>query len=90
MYRLHKTSFSNPKQKSFFTPQNVTKFHEMLKNIDFTPKLTKDNTISAYELLMSKYKTALHQYFFLTQQNCKTKNNQPRFDKGLYLRTYNG
>ena len=71
--------------KRFFTPQNVTKFNEMFKNIDITPIFTEDNTNSAYELLMSNYKTAFNQCFPLTQQHCKTKNNQPWFDKDSCL-----
>ena len=80
-----KHNLSNPKQKRFFTPQNLTKFNEMLKNIDITPVLTEDNTNCAYELLMSNYKKAFSQCFPLTQQHCKTKNNQAWFDKDLYL-----
>ena len=71
--------------KMFFTPQNLTKFNEMLKNIDITSVLAKDNTNCAYELLMSNYKKAFNQCFPITQQHCKTKNNQAWFDKDLYL-----
>ena len=53
----------------------------MLKNI----VLAKDNTNCAYELLMSNCKKAFNQCFPLTQQHCKTKNNQTWFDKDLYL-----
>ena len=34
---------------------------------------------------MSNYKKAFNQCFLLTQQHCKTKNNQAWFDKDLYL-----
>ena len=34
---------------------------------------------------MSNYKKAFNQCFPLTQQHCKTKNNQAWFDKDLYL-----
>ena len=57
----------------------------MLKNIDNTPVLAEDNTNCAYVLLMSNYKKAFNQCFLLTQQHCKTKNNQAWFDKDLYL-----
>ena len=80
-----KYGLSNPKQKRFFTPQNLTKFNEMFKNIDITPVLAEDNTKCAYELLMSNYKKAFNQCFPLTQQHYKTKNNQAWFDKDLYL-----
>ena len=43
-----KHSLSNPKQKRFFTPQNLTKFNKMLKNIDIIPVLAEDNTNCAY------------------------------------------
>ena len=65
--------------KKGFTPQNLTKFNEMLKNIDITAILAEDNTNCAYELLMSNYKKAFNQCFPLTQQHCKTKNNQALF-----------
>ena len=71
-----KHGLSNPKQKRFFIPQNLTKFNEMLKNIDIIPILAEDNTNCAYELLMSNCKKAFNQCFPLTQQHCKTKNNQ--------------
>ena len=71
--------------KKVFSPQNVTKFHEILNNIDITPILIENNTNSAYELLMSNNKTAFNQCFPLTQQHCKTINNQPWFDKDLYI-----
>ena len=51
-----KHGLSNPKQKKFFTSQNVTKVNEMLKNIHINPMLAEDNTNSDYELLMSKYR----------------------------------
>ena len=57
----------------------------MLKNIDIPPVLAEDNTNCAYELPMSNYKKAFSQCFPLTQQHCKTKNNQAWFDKDLYL-----
>ena len=60
----------------------------MLKIINITLILTEDNTDSAYELLKSNYKTAFNQYFPLTQ-HCKTKNNQPWFEKDLYLPVVN-
>ena len=66
-----KHGLSNLKQKRFFTPQNLTKFNEMLKNIDITPILADTNC--AYELLMSNYKKAFNQCFPLTQQHCKPK-----------------
>ena len=56
----------------------------MLKNIDITPVLAEDNTICAYELLMSNYKKDFNQCFPLTQ-HYKSKNNQTWFDKDLYL-----
>ena len=79
-----KHGLSNPKQKRFFTPQNLIKFNEMLKNADITPVFAEDNTICAYELLMSNYKKAFNQCFPLTQ-HYKSKNNQAWFDKDLYL-----
>ena len=57
----------------------------MLKNIDITPIFAEDNTNCAYELHMRNYKKAFNQCYPLTQQHCKTKNNQPWFDKDLYL-----
>ena len=57
----------------------------MLKNIDITSILAEDMSLCAYELLMSNYKKAFNQWFPLTQQHCKTQNNQPWFDKDSYL-----
>ena len=71
-----KHDLSNPKQKRFFTPHNLTKFNKMLKNIDITLIFSEYNTNCAYELLMSNCKKAFNQYFPVTQQHCKTKNNQ--------------
>ena len=51
--------FLTQNKKGFFTPQNLTKFNEILKNIDITPVLAEDNTNCAYELLMSNYKKVL-------------------------------
>ena len=82
---ISKHGLSNPKQKRFFTPQNFTKSNKMLKNIDITPIFVEDNINCAYELLMRNYKKAFNQCFLLTQQHCKTKNNQAWFDKDLYL-----
>ena len=39
---------------------------------------------------MSNYKKAFNQCFPLTQQHCKTKNNQPWFDKDLYFLMVSG
>ena len=65
MYRFQH-GLSNPKQKRFFTPQNLTKFNEMLKSINIISILAEDNTNCAYELLMSNYKKDFNQYFSLT------------------------
>ena len=51
-FNLNKQNLYRPQQKRSFTPQNITKFNEMLENIDINAILNETNTNLAFKLLM--------------------------------------
>ena len=59
-FNLNKQNLYRPQQKRSFYPQNITKFNEMLKNIDINAILNETNTNLAFKLHSSTKK-----YFFL-------------------------
>ena len=84
-FNLNKQNLYRPQQKRSFTPQNITKFNEMLENIDINAILNENNTNLAFKLIMDNYKSILNYCFLFIKQNIENKNKQPWFDNVLYL-----
>ena len=84
-FNLNKQNLYRPQQKRFFTSQNITKFNEMLENIDINAILNETNTNLAFKLLMDSYKSTFNYCFPFIKQNIENKNKQPWFDNDLYL-----
>ena len=84
-FNLNKQNSYRSQQKRSFTPQNITKFNEMLENIDIITILNETNTNLAFKLLMDSYKSTFNYCFPFIKQNIENKNKQPWFDNNLYL-----
>ena len=84
-FNLNKQNLYRPQQKRSFTPQNITKFNEILENIDIIAILNETNTNLAFKLLMDSYKSTFNYYFPFIKQNIENRNKQPWFDNDLYL-----
>ena len=84
-FNLNKQNLYRPHQKRSFTSQNITKFNEMLENIDVNAILNETNTNLAFKLLMDSYKSTFNYCFPFIKQNIENKNKQPWFDNDLYL-----
>ena len=84
-FNLNKQNLYRPQQKRSFTPQSITKFNEMLENIDINAILNETNPNLAFKLLMDNYKSTFNYCFPFIKQNIENKNKQPWFDNDLYL-----
>ena len=84
-FNLIKENLYRPQQKRSFTPQNITKFNEMLENTDINAILNETNTNLAFKLLMDSYKSTFNHCFPFIKQNVVNKNKQLWFDNDLYL-----
>ena len=76
-FNLNKQNLYRPQQKRSFTPQNITKFNEMLENIDINAILNETNTNLAFKLLLDSYKSTFNYCFPFIKQNIENKNKQP-------------
>ena len=56
-------------KKDLLPPKNITKFNEMLENININAILNETNTNLAFKLLMDSYKSIFNYCFPFLKQN---------------------
>ena len=74
-FNLNKQNLYRPQQKRSFTPQSITKFNEMLENIDIIAILNETNPNLAFKLLMDDYKSTFNSASLSSSKILKTKIN---------------
>ena len=84
-FNLNKQNLYRLQQKRSFTSRNITKFNEMLENIDINAILNQTNINLAFILLMDSYKSTFNYCIPFIKQNIENTNIQPWFDNDLYL-----
>ena len=59
-FNLNKQNLHSPQQRRSFTSQNITKFNEILENIDINAILNETNINLAFKLLIDSYKSTFN------------------------------